>query len=943
MRDLVWLLYQRYLMAAEARCLIKSTTHARQWHEWQTGHAADLPDLPSLVVHFFFERHIDEGEAVCALRVFLVTLDKLRKDHGDIRLFWEFLKGQRHNEELHFLLWILQAIDAVSVGVNYAESTQSGTDTRQGPYVCSLKMAFVTRMMYRLLRMTPSRAATVLRPTPQAKSRKPASPGSTSPSRRKRRSRANCNSGQALVEPTTRSPRRNSKALSPEPSGTLSIVETSIRAYAELVAKNGGRPLPLDCFNSLVLGFTEIPSEMELKDRLGAFYCPTGDERKIPLDIFLVLTVEAFATQMEWRKKQLRLLFIHLAKEEEQEIEDAKKAREEELAAAAAAAASKTRSSKAQRSDAVSPSKQTQRASKKKKSKHGSRRNGVREGVDRYLRGLNRERFKKLLIQSGIATETSDADFDALYVALLVSAGSSPTMISFDQVYAGLVHLGVLQRREYAVDFSSWWSSAEISGDHVSEKPMLKHLWNEVRHISVIVQNDWNPFVRQHGQRLIKAFEAGLRKESPFSSLLDPVNQMRDVLGLAWRICGRRALWIEEPERSRPTRVNQLLVFLTEAYYVQQAVRSAGLLPAGEHASKTTDDLVMSDRFRHISVSDKCIEDEISRIFGCNAVVAAEIASVIARFAWSVALLYDYATSSRTVVDGMSRGEWVQLVNTLELIDKWRIPRVFVDRVFMEVAISETTSPRSHDVIDSSQPQAMVGELLVSLTGFTLLLVKISREWYRRSGKDRESSWRHGPLLLESPSLPGTKIMSSFMREVILPFVLQLDADDFHARRQQSPFVLKVLLDHRPFLRGVFFRFAKRGIGLVARTVDNDGTPQVTDGAVVDEQAPKNARCSLTFEEFVTFLSHFGLLEDSATRSATAGFALNSAGAKLVFEGSMKFSHDDTTHMEFDEFMTSLITISTVRNRNPYLACHTKLNAFIEELQRKDLDAARAI
>ncbi|KAJ0408240.1 hypothetical protein P43SY_004398 [Pythium insidiosum] len=257
-----------------------------------------------------------------------------------------------------------------------------------------------------------------------------------------------------------------------------------------------------------------------------------------------------------------------------------------------------------------------------------------------------------------------------------------------------------------------------------------------------------------------------------------------------------------------------------------------------------------------------------------------------------------------------------------------------VDRLFMDqVGADKQREIRGMDGdwVETDEPMPTL--LVVPRKGFVILLVKTSKEWYQHSSANTSGNPRQAKLSLDSQSSSGTKIMSAFFREVVLPFVLRLDLDDFHPRRQQSPLVLKVLLDHRPFLRSVFFRFAKRA-NPGAETVD-ETTRQGTD---LDEQPPKNSRCALTLAEFLTFLRHFGLLEDVNT--SPYGFVLNEAGAAVIFQGSMKYNHGDTAQMEFDEFMTALIAVSTVRNRDPYLACHAKLDAFVVELRRRDLDAS---
>uniref|UniRef100_H3HDL9 EF-hand domain-containing protein n=1 Tax=Phytophthora ramorum TaxID=164328 RepID=H3HDL9_PHYRM len=85
----------------------------------------------------------------------------------------------------------------------------------------------------------------------------------------------------------------------------------------EVIENNQDQPITLETFNNLLLKFAVVPSPEELTARLGPFYQPTGDERKIPTDVFLALLMEAYKFQLQWRRDQLRALFIHLNHQEE--------------------------------------------------------------------------------------------------------------------------------------------------------------------------------------------------------------------------------------------------------------------------------------------------------------------------------------------------------------------------------------------------------------------------------------------------------------------------------------------------------------------------------------------------------------------------------------------------------------------------------------------------
>ncbi|KAG6962432.1 hypothetical protein JG688_00008601 [Phytophthora aleatoria] len=147
----------------------------------------------------------------------------------------------------------------------------------------------------------------------------------------------------------------------------------------------------------------------------------SGDERKIPADVFLALLMETYKFQLQWERDQLRALFIHLNHQEEVQQ------RASEKLAKAEAVNDKVERPKAGEGDKKRP---------KMKLKRGKSRDRTTEanGGSKYLRGLSRNVLRELLLQSGIVQDSDVAqmDMDWLFAVLLKGAGGVAADITFD-------------------------------------------------------------------------------------------------------------------------------------------------------------------------------------------------------------------------------------------------------------------------------------------------------------------------------------------------------------------------------------------------------------------------------------------------------------------------------------------------------------------------------
>ncbi|TYZ68548.1 hypothetical protein PybrP1_008598 [[Pythium] brassicae (nom. inval.)] len=520
--QLIWFFYQRFLMADEARALIPAVTSSGS--AFESHSAAHELSLASVVLQFFLERTpTRDGDALRDAARFVRCLQCVRDTSADARFFCEFLDSSRSREELCFFLWTLQVVEDTKVGVPYETpvTTDPARAAAAAPHICVLKATFLTRIIYRVFHMSaakrPSSAPPrVALPTVPVRATRPlsasgsskkdtSSPSPRSSPRKKQKSRVG--EPEALPLPSTPAQASGVGSASNQ-TQAVPLLDSALECFRSAVVLNGGAPLTLEAFNALLLHFAVAPSPEELRVRLGPFFHPTGDEKKLPLSVYLALILETFAHQLVWRKKTMRSLFVSLAQRQEAE-EIAQQLRAKELAEAAT-----TKSKRAGRGKAASASGSTQKSPKKKRKKKRESRSASDASTSKYLTGFSRALLAQFLVHAGIVDDVLHVDVDQLFVHILEMSHHSAKDVHFDDVYRALSKLNWLGNRELRVDpttavFTQQWQSAE-SGARVKMIMRLRDVWGvQARQSLALCEND--------------------------------LNSIRDFLAFAWRTAAKRA------------------------------------------------------------------------------------------------------------------------------------------------------------------------------------------------------------------------------------------------------------------------------------------------------------------------------------------------------------------------------------------------------------------
>ncbi|EEY54222.1 uncharacterized protein PITG_07822 [Phytophthora infestans T30-4] len=334
--QLAWAFYQRFLVAVEAQNLLGNRGIGGDPMFGSSvcssaGKSASV-SLSLIVFHFFLERCSREQDAVQELEQFVRCLHSVRSACYSLELFCQFLEESCSRQELCFFLWLSQAMDDIRLGIPYDDPLPSyyeGANSHQPQFICVLKATFLARSIFRLLHFK-----VLCRPSTARKSKR----------RGKAKRGPTKGSSQSIpvsvVAPTSpsASPQRKPKTRLGELSAALLVPEIAAvdvpdtgqveqkqipehvaaqTALREIIEKNQGESISLETFNNLLVKFAVVPSPEELAARLGPFYQPTGDERKIPTDVFLALLMETYKLQLQWERDQLRALFVHINHQEE--------------------------------------------------------------------------------------------------------------------------------------------------------------------------------------------------------------------------------------------------------------------------------------------------------------------------------------------------------------------------------------------------------------------------------------------------------------------------------------------------------------------------------------------------------------------------------------------------------------------------------------------------
>ncbi|KAF1329556.1 hypothetical protein FI667_g5830, partial [Globisporangium splendens] len=90
------------------------------------------------------------------------------------------------------------------------------------------------------------------------------------------------------------------------PSQSESLLDHAIVCFHDAIALNNGLPLTIEALNSVLMQFAVTPAAEELSARLGPFFQPSGEEKKLSSEVFLVLTLEIKRKRAETNNKYLK-------------------------------------------------------------------------------------------------------------------------------------------------------------------------------------------------------------------------------------------------------------------------------------------------------------------------------------------------------------------------------------------------------------------------------------------------------------------------------------------------------------------------------------------------------------------------------------------------------------------------------------------------------------
>lgn len=922
-RQLIWFFYQRFLMAEEADDLL--TGHRQRTNNRQTK------SLASIVVHFFLERKIRDEDGFTDIMQFVKCLHAVRNDAGDVQLFCDFIEGKRDHSELCYLLWVLQTIDAVNLGISYDGppvpdsaggffSAATGSTT---PYICTLKATFVSRLIFRSLRFKSApHSANAAKSPARIKSKAisksiPTSPASTSTSPKAKHKRRMPNAGSGAPEHYL----PDIKLI--EATGKHALLEYARNAFQVEIERNNGNPITLEAFNTILLRFAQATPADELIARLGSFYRPTGDEQKLSLEILLVLLLEMFQHQTEWRKQEMQQLFIALHRQQEiQDLEALERAKEREAG-----------SSKKKRSKAASPvmAKTKKKKDKSNKKKNKSSSNAVLAAA-KYLKGLNRKMLREFLVQSRIVPDVHQVDIDELYADILELSSQNAEDIHFNHLYGALKELGWLDARQFKVDITTMQIKYDESNPGKIEfGRRLQEIWRVQAAQSIaLCDNDPNIFVRKYCQSMMRAIDERFThlhsvittKQSEFE-IWEILRDIRVLLASAWRLAAKRNRDLRlYGDTEQSTRVALDTDFcLTELYFTNQAIRVVSDYCDVNYDLEVerNQNTAQIENARHLSafycVERMNLEDvlvsEIPFHVNTNAgSIKSKLHHILQRYSVHLSHLFNSFSSSRWNIGGLTTAQWQAMVIELHLINH-KLPISKAQELFL------------HVLNGGIQQSNGLDDVFLCGTQFVELLIRFAWERHQLI---------HSRLTLQS-KLDLAQIVSLFFQDVIAPNAFnhrhRLQEEDFR-KRMGCPLVARVLLEHRALIRTIFSVYARQ----LSPTDQSMNQQECNEDIVVSDACVYSTKRSyMAIPDFQLFLHDFHLYShyyDGQTQTL-----LDSEGGDYIFRSVMSLDNHDVSRMEFDEFTAAVAAIAVYDNPNPFVLWHTKIEALATKLGKQ--------
>ncbi|KAF4149058.1 hypothetical protein GN958_ATG01822 [Phytophthora infestans] len=958
--QLAWAFYQRFLVAVEAQNLLGNRGIGGDPMLGSSvcssaGKSASV-SLSLIVFHFFLERCSREQDAVQELEQFVRCLHSVRSACYSLELFCQFLEESCSRQELCFFLWLSQAMDDIRLGIPYDDPLPSyyeGANSHQPQFICVLKATFLARSIFRLLHFK-----VLCRPSTARKSKRR---GKAKRGPTKGSSQSIPVSIAAPTSPSA-SPQRKPKTRLGELSAALLVSEIAAvdvpdtgqeeqkqipehvaaqAALREIIEKNQGESISLETFNNLLVKFAVVPSPEELAARLGPFYQPTGDQRKIPTDVFLALLMETYKLQLQWERDQLRALFVHLNHQEEMQQ------RTTETLTKTEAANGKGDQPKA----------------------------GEEEKKRPKVKG--RVLMERRSLVGGVNICTMDMDW--VFAELLKGAGGVAAGITFDSLFDVLQKMRWLESTKLRVDAlmqvtgvisTKRQQSRGVKSPTKSKRASpvvfpsptaiaIREKWRVyARHSLALCNNDPNVFIRRHTQRLLHYVGQELGQSESDSA----VNCIREFLAFAWRLAAKRS-------RNEASALRQTCV--TEIYLVSQALRPCidsmsgyhGQFAAVEDNSAGEDNpvipqrrssdavVIMNDALHSFYDTSRMslsqfIKDKRART-DCASGQLHELENVLTLYAAHIEHLFQRFSEARyNCSPQVPFLRWRAMMYELELVHPRNLPIVRLQALFNSVvkALEPTSST------DGSLDQ----EVGVEKSQFSELFVRVAIERHRvaltrkrekaQLATTKKTRDDNRETMLEAAELAArpARIMAQFCRKILAPRAFasnnpcraklrcktQLSsyevAEDERAARQEQA-LLRELQEAGGSLNGN----ANHAKGPDHSAAEDNAALLRTDPGS-DFQLEKTKRSSMRFGEFQTFLAAFDLLDGSKRN----GNKVALSDAQHVFSSVMALDNDDTLQLEFDEFAAAIVALAVHLYPSPFSLWHQKLDKFATKLQK---------
>ncbi|KAF1776466.1 P-loop containing nucleoside triphosphate hydrolase [Phytophthora cactorum] len=431
------------------------------------------------------------------------------------------------------------------------------------------------------------------------------------------------------------------------------------------------------------------------------------------------------------------------------------------------------------------------------------------------------------------------------------------------------------------------------------------------RHSLTLCNNDPNVFIRRHSQRLLHYVDqelVGLVSESDNDAAVDCV---REFLAFAWRVAAKRS------SKNGTTVLRQTC--LTEIFLVCQALRPCIDSMSGYHGqfAPAVDKAAGEDNTGILQRRSSNEAAVMKAHFIFLRYVSNEHQPVHKRQRGE----YSHRASLSTVLRGALQllaqvpfHRWTSMMYELELVHPRNLPFVRLQALFRSV-VEASFRP------DSESPKTITRTLLEAE---------------------------------EIAGRPG-RIMAQFCRKILAPRAFASEnplVERNFAAKLSCPLVGRALLEHRSFLRTIFFFYAKQDEvaaderaaleeqalihvlqengGRNARAEDPESSAADVSAALLqlhpgaDFQLEKTKRSSMSFGEFQTFLTAFDLLSSKVAL----------ADAQQVFSSVMALDNDDTLQLEFDEFAAAIVALAVHLDPSPFSLWHQKLDRFATKLHR---------